>query len=168
MFNKRNKLMKLMLYQIGAWFRFIRGKSREFHLWMFEHETRVVEFMNTVLLLGFTIPFIYNIDLLLATPLYRSFYLDSSLVIWFSMPMIGIIQGWAMIKKGVHSNQFSGYILMVSAWIWGIVSSLFVASAPPLTTAPIICGVIAFTCAMSGLYLLKHNKAVEDFNNGRR
>lgn len=163
-----NKYIKITLYRLSVCFFYFKSRIRDFHLWLFEHETRIVEFMNTALLIGFTIPFIYNIDSLLDTPMYRSFYLDSGYLLWLGMPFLGVFQGWAMLKKGVHSNQFSGYLLIVSAWVWGIVSSLFVASSPPLTTAPIVYGILSFTCAVSGLYLLKHNKAVEDFNNRGR
>ena len=41
--------------------RFVR-KGDDFLDWLFSQGTRVVEFLNTILLIGFTFPLIYNLD----------------------------------------------------------------------------------------------------------
>lgn len=140
----------------------------QFHNWVFGQGTRVVEFINTVMLIAFTLPFFYNFELILVSKVYSKFYFAGSSLWWFGMIVLGFIQMYAMIKKGLHANQVSGYILILSSWVWAIIAAIFVASSPPITTAPIVYTVISFVCAAAGLYLLKYNKAIEDlYHKGR-
>ena len=81
------------------------------------------------------------------------------------MAILGLIQWFAMSRKGVHSNQLSGFILMVSGWVWCMIASLFLVASPPLTPAPIVYMAIGFVCVVAGLYLLRINKKVEDRYN---
>lgn len=144
------------------------GKTSYFHQWLFSKETRVIEFLNAALLLGFTLPFLYNFDAILNSDMYLEFYLAGNPLWWVGMVVLGVLQVIAMVKKGVRSNQVSGFVLLVSAWVWSMIASIFVAASPPLTPAPVIYSIISFTCAAAGLYLLKYNKAIEDkFYKGR-
>lgn len=67
-----------------------------------------------------------------------------------------------MSKKGVRSNQISGYFLMISGWVWAMIATLFLTKSEAATPAPIVYLIIAFICAVAGLYLLRFNKKVED------
>lgn len=136
-----------------------------FNSWLFGQGARVVEFINTTLLIGFVMPFLYNLDLILNNQTYARFQYTGSAMWWSFMLMLGIAQWWAMSAKGVKSNQVSGYILIVSGWVWGLVAATFALGAPPITTAPIVYSIIAFVCTVAGFYLLKYNKAVEDVIN---
>ena len=136
--------------------------SDSFLDWLFAHGTRVVEFLNTALLIGFTLPLIYNLDTIISSRPYPVIYLLGHPLWWSAMALLGVAQWYAMIRKGIHSNQVSGYILMVSGWVWGMVASLFLVRTPPLTPTPIVYLVIAFTCIVAGLYLLRLNKKIED------
>lgn len=78
------------------------------------------------------------------------------------MAILGLLQWIAMTRKGIHSNQVSGFLLLISGWVWAMIASLFLAKSPPLTPAPIVYIVISFICVVSGLYLIRLNKKVED------
>lgn len=136
--------------------------SDHFLDWLFAHGTRVVEFLNTALLIGFTLPLIYNLDTIISASPYPKIYLLGSPFWWSAMALLGTAQWYTMTRKGIHSNQISGYILIVSGWVWAMIASLFLVRTPPLTPAPIVYLVIAFTCMVAGMYLLRLNKKIED------
>ena len=130
--------------------------------WLFYRGTRVVEFLNTALLIGFTLPLLYNLDTIISSRPYPVIYLLGNPFWWSAMALLGVAQWYAMICKGIKSNQISGYILIVSSWVWAMIASLFLVRTPPLTPAPIVYLVIAFTCIVAGMYLLRINKKLED------
>jgi len=130
--------------------------------WLFSQGTRVVEFLNTALLIGFTIPLIFNLEGILSSTPYPNIYVTGNPLWWGCMAILGFLQWFAMSRKGIHSNQVSGYILIVSGWVWAMVASLFLSKYPPLTPAPIVYLIIAFIDTVAGLYLLRLNKKVED------
>lgn len=141
-------------------------KTKQFWAWLFLRGTRVVEFINAAFLLGFVIPFLYNFDAVLALPSYRKFAVASSALWWILIGALGIAQIIAMAKKSNHSNQISGFILILSGWIWGLVAATFISSVPPLTSAPVIYTIVAVLCLAAGLYLIKCSKLIEDKANG--
>lgn len=143
-------------------YRHVVRHGNRFLDWLFARGTRVVEFLNTALLIGFTFPLIYNLDTIISASPYPKIYLLGSPFWWGAMALVGIAQWYAMICKGIKSNQMSGYILIVSSWVWAMISSLFLVRTPPLTPAPIVYLVIAFTCIVAGMYLLRLNKKIED------
>ena len=143
-------------------YRHIVREYENFLDWLFAHGTRVVEFLNTTLLIGFTLPLIYNLDTILSASPYPKIYLLGSPFWWSAMALLGLAQLYAMTRKGIHSNQVSGYILIVSGWVWAMIASLFLVRTPPLTPAPIVYLVIAFICIVAGMYLLRLNKKIED------
>lgn len=143
-------------------YRHIVRQGDRFLDWLFYRGTRVVEFLNTALLIGFTFPLIYNLDTIISSRPYPVIYLLGNPFWWSAMALLGIAQWYAMICKGVKSNQISGYILIVSGWVWAMIASLFLVRTPPLTPAPIVYLVIAFTCIVAGMYLLRLNKKIED------
>lgn len=143
-------------------YRLIVRKGDDFLDWLFSQGTRVVEFLNTLLLIGFTLPLIYNMDTIISHSPYPKIYLAENPFWWGAMAILGFVQWYAMSRKGIHSNQVSGFILMVSGWVWGMIASLFLVKSPPLTPAPIVYLCIGFVCVISGLYLLRINKKVED------
>lgn len=138
-------------------------KTRHIPHWLFDKGTRVVEVLNSLFLIGLTIPFLYNFDGVLSLPSYRAFAVASSPFWWVGMGTLGFVQALVLIKTSLQSNQFSGIILIMSAWVWGMVSATFVTSTPPITSAPINYTVFSLMCATAGLYLLKSNKVAEDY-----
>lgn len=143
-------------------YRIVLKKSDDFLNWLFAKGTTVVEFLNTALLIGFTLPLILNLDTILNSSPYPRIYLLGSPFWWSSMAILGLFQWFAMSRKGLHSNQVSGFILMVSAWAWAMIASLFISRSDVLTPAPIVYLIIAFIDAVAGLYLLRLNKKAED------
>lgn len=148
-------------------YKIVVRKADDFLNWLFSQGTRVVEFLNTILLLGFTFPLLYNLDTLISHAPYPKIYLMGNPFWWSAIAILGFIQWFAMSRKGIHSNQLSGFILMVSGWTWGMIASLFLVKSPPLTPAPIVYMAIGFICVIAGLYLLRTNKKVEDRFNTR-
>lgn len=148
-------------------YKIVVRKGDDFLNWLFSQGTRVVEFLNTILLLGFTFPLLYNLDTLISHAPYPKIYLMGNPFWWSAIAILGFVQWFAMSRKGIHSNQLSGFILMVSGWTWGMIASLFLVKSPPLTPAPIVYMAIGFICVIAGLYLLRTNKRVEDRFNTR-
>lgn len=148
-------------------YKIVVRKGDDFLNWLFSQGTRVVEFLNTILLLGFTFPLLYNLDTLISHAPYPKIYLMGNPFWWSAIAILGFIQWFAMSRKGIHSNQLSGFILMVSGWTWGMIASLFLVKSPPLTPTPIVYMAIGFICVIAGLYLLRTNKKVEDRFNTR-
>ena len=112
-------------------------KTRHIPHWLFDKGTRVVEVLNSLFLIGFATTFINDFEGILTLPSYRAFAVASSAYWWIGMFTLGIVQFMALIKTSLHSNQASGIILISSAWVWGMVAATFIASLPPLTSAPI-------------------------------
>lgn len=148
-------------------YKIVVRKGDDFLNWLFSQGTRVVEFLNTILLLGFTFPLLYNLDTLISHAPYPKIYLMGNPFWWSAIAILGFVQWFAMSRKGIHSNQLSGFILMVSGWTWGMIASLFLVKSPPLTPAPMVYMAIGFICVIAGLYLLRTNKKVEDRFNTR-
>lgn len=148
-------------------YKIVVRKGDDFLNWLFSQGTRVVEFLNTILLLGFTFPLLYNLDTLISHAPYPKIYLMGNPFWWSAIAVLGFVQWFAMSRKGIHSNQLSGFILMVSGWTWGMIASLFLVKSPPLTPAPMVYMAIGFICVIAGLYLLRTNKKVEDRFNTR-
>ena len=136
-------------------------KYRQLITWMFYTGTRVVEVLNSLLLLGFTVTFLYNFADIIMLQSYKGFAVAGSWL-WVIMGTLGVVQMIATHKKSLQSNQFSGYVLLVSSWVWALISATFIYGLPPLTTAPITYGVFSAMCGMAGMHLIKCNKATED------
>ena len=141
-------------------------KTRHIPHWLFDKGTRVVEVLNSLFLIGFATTFINDFEGILTLPSYRAFAVASSAYWWIGMFTLGVVQFMALIKTSLHSNQASGIILISSAWVWGMVAATFIASLPPLTSAPIMYSIFTLMCATAGLYLLKTNKVEEDATKG--
>ena len=141
-------------------------KTRHIPHWLFDKGTRVVEVLNSLFLIGFATTFINDFEGILTLPSYRAFAVASSVYWWIGMFTLGVVQFMALIKTSLHSNQASGIILISSAWVWGMVAATFIASLPPLTSAPITYSIFTLMCATAGMYLLKTNKIEEDATKG--
>ena len=137
-------------------------KTTHFPRWLFDKGTRVVEVLNSLFLIGFASTFIYNFEGILSLPSYKAFAIASSAYWWIGMFVLGVVQFMSLIKTSLHSNQVSGIILISSAWVWGMVAVTFIASLPPLTSAPIVYTIFSIVCGVGGLYLLKSNKMFEE------
>lgn len=138
------------------------NKYKQLVSWIFTTGTRVVEVLNALLLMGFTITFLYNFAEVLMLPSYKGFAIAGSAWWWVGMGTLSVIQILVANKKSLHSNQFSGYVLLVSSWVWALISTTFIYGLPPLTTAPITYGTFSLMCAMAGMHLIKCNKGLED------
>lgn len=141
-------------------------KTRHIPHWLFDKGTRVVEVLNSLFLIGFSYTFINDFDGILTLPSYKAFAIASNPYWWVGMFVLGVVQFVALIKTSLRSNQASGVILISSAWVWGMVAGTFIASLPPLTSAPIVYSIFSLMCATAGLYLLKTNKVEEDTTKG--
>ena len=137
-------------------------KYRQLIMWMFDTGTRVVEVLNSLLLLGFTATFLYNFSDVIMLQSYKGFAVVGGEWWWVIIGTLGVVQIVAARKKSLQSNQFSGYVLLVSSWVWALISATFIYGLPPLTTAPITYGVFSAMCGMAGMHMIKYNKATED------
>ena len=137
-------------------------KTTQFPRWLFDKGTRVVEVLNSLFLIGFMGTFLYDFEGILKLPSYKAFAVASSPYWWIGMGALGVVQVMALVKTSIQSNQFSGVILIASAWVWGMVAVTFIASVPPLTSDPIVYTIFSIVCGVGGLYLLKSNKMFEE------
>ena len=117
---------------------YIVKSSEDFHEWLFAQSARIIEFLNSILLMLFTTPFIYDLETILSTPLYERFILLEQPTWWFGMLILGFVQMFFMLRKSIRSNQFSGFVLLISAWVWSMIGSLFIQSEQIINTAPIV------------------------------
>lgn len=141
-------------------------KTRHIPHWLFDKGTRVVEVLNSLFLIGFASAFINDFEGIVSLPPYKEFAIASGVYWWIGMFVLGVVQFMALIKTSLQSNQASGIILISSAWVWGMVAGIFIASLPPLTPSPIAYSTFSLMCATAGLYLLKLNKVEEDTTKG--
>ena len=110
-------------------------KTTHFPRWLFDKGTRVVEVLNSLFLIRFMGTFLYDFEGILKLSSYKAFAAASSPYWWIGMGVLGVVQVMALVKTSIQSNQFSGVILIASAWVWGMVAATFIASIPSLTSA---------------------------------
>ena len=135
--------------------------------WVFEEGkgTRGVELLNVLCLFGFTMPLLLNFQEIMYLATYTKFYILDSILWWLGMGVLGVLQLVAMVKKSWTSNLFSGWVLLLSSTLWGVICTLFVAALPPLTPAPLIYGSISLITGMAGYYTIRKNKISKGLNN---
>lgn len=132
--------------------------------WIFDEATRVIELLSALGLMLFSIVFYFNNNELLLLPSYRKFNLVAPPEIWFIIFIIGLSQLIAALLTSNKSSQLSGYILMLSGFIWAWVAITFNLDTEFITTGSIIYGLLAIFCSLSGLRQLSKFKFYEDNN----
>lgn len=68
---------------------------------------------------------------------------------------IGLLQLAAMYRQTYKGNVFSGYLLLVSAFIWYLTAQAFWGAYPPAHTGMVIPPILSFLCLLAGNNSLK-------------
>lgn len=126
-----------------------------FQKWLFGTATRAVEFISGISLIGYSLVFLSSPDDIYNWPIYYKFkdISETSLILIFSIT--GLSQILCMYWQTVRGNILSGYILLISAFIWYLTAYAFWSAYPPANTGMVIPPVLAFLCLLAGNNSLK-------------
>lgn len=99
--------------------------------WLFGTATRAVEFISGISLIGYALVFLSSPDDIYKWPIYYKFkdISETSLVLIFSIT--GLSQLLCMYWQTARGNVLSGYILLISAFIWYLTAYAFWSAYPP-------------------------------------
>lgn len=126
-----------------------------FQKWLFGTGTRVVEFASGLSLIGYAAVFAFSPVDIYDWPIYYKFKTIPESILIPVFGGIGLLQVAAMYWQTYKGNVFSGYLLLVSAFIWFLVSVAFFGAYPPAHTGMVIPPLLAFLCALAGNNTMK-------------
>ena len=133
------------------------------HNWLFDSGTRAMEVLNAFGLIGFSAVFFWNNPVLIKLPSYEKFALVTPPCYWFLTLFLGVACLVALKKKSLRSNQVSGFLIMLSAVVWGIIALGFtMEDFDGITTAPLTYGLLSLFCVLTGTRLLLVNREEEE------
>lgn len=131
-----------------------------FRDWLFGTPTQILETINIMYLLGWSVALIDK--RLLAKPIYagalpnNAFEFSQYGAVFFIVAAIFASIG--VRKRDPHHDRVSGYALQLSSFLWFVISINFMASYPPLNTGVITYFIFALFCWLTGYELLRRNK----------
>ena len=134
--------------------------------WIFSSGTKAIEIVSSLMMYGFAINFAFDRDELIKEDLYEKFqhfHTPSLIAILFILASLQL--GCSFITR----NKFkliNSFLLMVSALAWAIITGIFIASYPPLSTGITTYSILAITCFLAGLYENRKVKYIEDCKKG--
>lgn len=126
-----------------------------FQKWLFGTGTRVVEFASGLSMIGYAAVFAFSPVDIYNWPIYYKFKTIPESILIPVFGGIGLLQVAAMYWQTYKGNVFSGYLLLVSAFIWFLVSVAFFGAYPPAHTGMVIPPLLAFLCALAGNNTMK-------------
>ena len=132
-----------------------------FQKWLFGTGTRVVEFASGLSMIGYAAVFAFSPVDIYDWPIYSKFKTipESILIPVFSG--IGLLQLAAMYWQTYKGNVFSGYLLLVSAFIWYLTAQAFWGAFPPAHTGMVIPPILSFLCLWAGHHSLTSPSSAE-------
>lgn len=137
-----------------------------FQRWLFSTGTRAVEFISGCSMIGYALVFALSPNDIYNWPIYYKFKDISELTLILVFGGVGVLQLAAMYWQTLKGGIVSGYILLVSAFIWYLTSYAFWAAYPPVHTGMVIPPVLAFLCLLAGnnsiKFLLTRKKSQSD------
>lgn len=137
-----------------------------FQRWLFSTGTRVVEFISGCAMIGYALVFAFSPNDIYNWPIYYKFKDISETTLILVFGGVGVLQLAAMYWQTLKGGIVSGYILLVSAFIWYLTSYAFWAAYPPVNTGMVIPPVLAFLCLLAGnnsiKFLLTRKKSQSD------
>lgn len=137
----------------------------QFLAWLFDVGTRVLEAMNFVFLIGFSVKMLLKYNEIIAYPSYKDFS-DLSYETWLLMFGLGIAQLVAMLKTTIKSNKVSELVLIFSSGIWLMIAITFYSSNSS-ATATVTYGAFATFIALAGVYMMRVNKIASRLKDGQ-
>lgn len=152
-----NLLKQTHIYQI------YKRKKKRFLDWLFGTPTQVLEALNVLYLLGWSIALLD--ERLLATTTHRGVLAPSvfdfhwGASIFFLTAAVFAAIGARV--RDVRHDRLSGYALKLSSLLWAIISINFIASFPPTNTGSFTYGFFSLICWLTGNELFRRNKIRE-------
>ena len=124
-----------------------------FQKWLFSTGTRVVEFASGLSLIGYAAVFAFSPVDIYDWPIYYKFKTIPESILIPVFGGIGLLQLAAMYWQTY--KVFSGYLLLVSAFIWFLTAQAFWGAFPPAHTGMVIPPILSFLCLLAGNNSLK-------------
>lgn len=98
------------------------SKGRE---WIFKPPTKIVEFLNFLILSGFSLSFLINGEALLLKPIYRHLSYINSPWLWVGVFTLALVQLFILWDESLKFNILSSYMLKISGMFYGLLAVLF-------------------------------------------
>ena len=137
-----------------------------FQRWLFSTGTRVVEFASGLSLIGYAAVFAFSPVDIYDWPIYYKFKTIPEFILIPVFGGIGLLQLAAMYWQTYKGNVFSGYLLLVSAFIWYLTAQAFWGAFPPAHTGMVIPPILSFLCLLAGNNSLKFLFSGEKLKDG--
>ncbi|WMY90938.1 hypothetical protein [Snodgrassella communis] len=145
--------------------RFLPNKLQK---WLFYTGTRVITVTSALIMIGFAGVFLLGGSEVFNLKLYKGFLLLHPYTLAVLLIGVALLQLIIAIFKSNRCSVLSGYLLILSALIWAVISATFWASYPPLTTGMTTYPVLTVVCALAGRNLINYTKRVEDLKHKGR
>jgi hypothetical protein len=155
----RNVELVLQLLHSLLDLRFLPDKLQQ---WLFCTGTRVITVTSALIMIGFAGIFLLGGSDVFDLKMYKGFLLLRPYTLAVLLIGVALLQLIVTIFKSYRCSVFSGYLLILSALIWAVISATFWASYPPLTTGMTTYPVLTVVCALAGRNLINYTKRVED------
>ncbi|WP_180295766.1 hypothetical protein [Snodgrassella communis] len=123
---------------------------------------------SALIMIGFAGVFLLGGSEVFNLKLYKGFLLLHPYTLAVLLIGVALLQLIIAIFKSNRCSVLSGYLLILSALIWAVISATFWASYPPLTTGMTTYPVLTVVCALAGRNLINYTKRVEDFKHKGR
>ena len=126
-----------------------------FQMWLFGTATRIVEFISGCSMIGYALVFAFSPNDIYNWPVYYKFKDISEPTLILVFGGVGLLQLAAMYWQTFKGEVLSGYMLLISAFIWYLTTYAFWAAYPPAHTGMVIPPILSFLCLLAGNNSLK-------------
>ncbi len=133
--------------------------------WIFQNSTRVFELFSTLLLWGLGLSFLID-DRMLQFHAYSGF--PGKWWVVSGMLALAAISSFCLSKHGAPSRFCAGFVMLLAALGWAIISAQFFKAWPPLTTAMVVYPCLSGFCFLVGFKNIHDSRAIEnaELDNG--
>ena len=135
---------------------------------IFSTGTRGIEILSSLVMLGFAFVFYISGNEISHEDLYSKFQHIHPHVVVCVLTVTAILQLYAAIYQSSKSNIWSGWLLIWSALVWFVITGIFWAAYPPLSTGMSTYLVFAVFCGLAGRSLIRHTKHLEDKKKNKK
>ena len=137
-------------------------KLARLRVWLFLYATRLVEFVNALLIISFSTAFLvdaYDGHIDMYDTVGYSDFAVMTVWHWVGVWVFGLCQIIAMCFSSRRSNKASAILSIASSVLWAIVAGAFATSTRDfITTAPYVCTVWSVVAGFTGYELLTRCK----------
>lgn len=132
----------------------VRSKLYRFKMWLLRG-SRLIQLGSGLGFLGYALVFQVDGSILIAMPIYEKFKaLHDYNLIWF-FSVCGALQLGALFMRGIRGEAAAGYLLLLAALVWSLISGAFTAAYPPLNTGFVLPSVLTLMCVLTGTSMME-------------